>query len=298
MKSLLLLSRLFLACSLSACGSTHTVDSQDVPLRTPSEDEGASNTAPNGNPQDPRTRPSSGVQDIHQSYTLTSTNEGNDLRATAQFRVRHGRGDTIRFASPRQVQFQGIPLSKIDGADVNTAITLLNHLTVIPLFSLFRTGTFYADSFPGVAAGTFRFEDDFGNATTTLLRTPKLEPVIVPAAFAFAAATGTLVVKVVSVEEYAGVDLHCTLASKHTVAEGGNTTRVSTGTARIESRPGSCEFSRTDLLSHAGAIEPIAFKLEFLVKNLTTDAFGRAIETRTSHVHTATLRALPTHDAP
>lgn len=291
MKTFLLLTQILLAATLVACGSTDTVDSNDVPLKNPTDE-------PTKRPSEPPSGSVPAAQDIHQSYSLTATNERTEVQATAQFRVRHSRGDTIRFNSPAQVQFENMPLSKIDGDDVNTVVTLLNHLTIIPIFSLFRTGTFYSDSFPGHTRGTFRFVDNLGNVTTTELAVPGLEPLSVPKSFAFLGNSKPLVVQVVSLEEHESADLHCSLSSKHAPEEGQPTSRASSALIQLQGRNGQCTFSSTDLLTHAGALEPVEFKLEFTVRSRQTDAFGRTKETRANRVHKTTVEAAPSRATP
>lgn len=133
---------------------------------------------------------------------------------------------------------------------------------------------------------------------TTELAVPGLEPLSVPKSFAFLGNSKPLVVQVVSLEEHESADLHCSLSSKHAPEEGQPTSRASSALVQLQGRNGQCTFSSTDLLTHAGALEPVEFKLEFTVRSRQTDAFGRTKETRANRVHKTTVEAAPSRATP
>jgi hypothetical protein len=134
---------------VAGCGSTQTVDSKNVPIKAPEPTK-----TEVANPELGTTFPAEAKSTL-----------------MAQFRVRGSRGDTVRLTQNSQITVNGSAMSKIDGDAVNVATTLLNHLTLIPIFSLFRTGTFYTHSVPGPMAD-FVFTDDFNNSVKTKVAAP------------------------------------------------------------------------------------------------------------------------------
>ena len=117
---------------------------------------------------------------------------------------------------------------------MNAAIFLLNHLTVVPFFSLFRTGTFYSDSAPGRSDGAFTFVDDLGNETRTNLTLPTLTlappAVEIPVSASALAVSGAapFIISMKVKGDLAGADLECSLQSSHLDAQGARKTEERT----------------------------------------------------------------------
>lgn len=286
--------------ALLACGSTHTVESRDVPLKEGSFESPAP-TGQDGLPTDQNAGTTPGtagqsqtagkppVQDIHQRYSLTYSAHENRTTGIAQFRVRTSRGDTIRFGNSSQVQFNGAALDRIDGEAVNAAVTLLNHLTIIPIFSLFRTGTFYSESFAGPQSGTFRFSDDFGNSAEALVLLPVVTPGSLPREVDLASAQQPFVASISLQKPDPAGEFNCTLRSKSVDSQGRETSELSTAQGTLAGVKGECSFAPHELRLHAQAREPIELKVEYSVSSKASDAFGRTKDVRATYVNVRTF---------
>jgi hypothetical protein len=268
--------------ALVACGSTQTVDSDQVPLKAGSQSD-TTVGAPSSQPTEssPQNKP---VQDIHQSYSATFDSQTGKNLATAQFRVRGSRGDTIRFKNASQTQFQNQNMEKIDGDVVNAVTAVLDHLLFIPFFSLLRTGTFYTGTQSGDGAGSFAFSDDYGNKVVTNYSIPMAKILSVPVQFSFAAENSKLNVDVDLTGNAEPTEVRCYLASTHLDAEKKESRELSSASGVQYGTKSTCDFFGKDLTSHANALKPVELKVEINQDKTENDALGRGKTLRTSRV--------------
>jgi hypothetical protein len=272
-----------LCLTATACGSYQTVDSSTVPVRTA-----------DSSGQD-KPVPGKSFQDIFQNYSVTYSTKENRTSATSQFRVRDSLGDTIRFSRPEQVQFEGTSMRKIDGDDVNLAVAALNYLTVLPIFNLFRTGTFYSDSAPGPVDGSFRFADDLGNETTTELILPaatlESPPSTVPVK-SESSDSSSFAISVAIPGNDSGVTLNCSLSSSYLDEQNAKKSESTSTEGTLEGGRGRCLFGRDALLPHAKAQGSVELKVDVSASKRLKDEVGRTKETRTSYVIVRALTPL------
>jgi hypothetical protein len=276
------------AFGIKGCGSTQTVDSKDVPSISQYPD---SNNKTPENPNSTGNSTPVSAQNIYQSYSLNHFPQKNSTRVLVQFRVGNSRGDTIRLSSDSQITANGLAMRKIDGDTVNTVTTLLNHITLLPIFSLFRTGTFYTQEVTGAKSVNLEFRDESKSVVKT-----SISPIQATALFninmlkvkngASSYKVGVSNISHTKIEGEKEIEATCELNSQskqfnEELKREEEIREYSKVTGKIESNGMQCEFSAYDLAKHSKAEGNLEVKIR-LEKSLNKiDSFGR---TQTLHI--------------
>ena len=300
---------LTITAAIQGCGSVDSVDSKDVPTKTapnpgnPSEGKNKGDQASSGtkvtNTEENKVRTQKEgedvtVQDIYQRYSVTHLVEKNQSNVSAQFRVRTSRGTTIRLTNSSQISFNGTALQLIDGNAVEAVTDVLSMITFLP-FWLLRTGTFYSDTFPGEAAGSFQFKDDLGNIVSTTFKLPNASVDFNERNLNVKRPTQPFTIRGALMDPTS--EASCELHSEWSEALGETRelqekSEISTTRGTREGDKFACTFQLAELQKHEKATGTLELKVEVSQVKKIVDAFERSQEIDTKRIFSRSVETL------
>lgn len=259
-----------------ACGSTQTIDSNQVPYKRPASSPDFSGT------EDTRADKVQ-VQDIHQRYSLSYRDKDQSTSAIAQFRVHNQWGDSIRFSDPSQTRFEQQSMDFRDGDVINAVTGILNHLTIIPIFSLLRTGSFYSANANNQLEGEFIFIDDDAHKSIVQVKVPSLVWDVRPESMQRNPASNITINLKGEISREGRNDLDCRIKSEWLDEDNHTKTEISSGDGNWQTNSGTCVFNAFDLKKHEKAKEA-TIELTRSTRSQKSDPWGREILKNSSYI--------------
>ncbi len=114
---------------------------------------------------------------IAQAYSTICRTADNQCTSIAQFRIGDQSGPTLEFSEPRQVMINGKEAKFFNSSVSNQAFDVLSYLTVVPIFKLYKSGSYYYAAYGFESNHVFDFIDDAGRKRETHIEVRSFLPV-------------------------------------------------------------------------------------------------------------------------
>ncbi len=114
---------------------------------------------------------------IAQAYSTICRTNANQCTSIAQFRIGDQSGPTLEFSEPLRVMINGREAKFFDSRVSNQVFDVLSYFTVLPIYKLYKSGSYYYSAYGFESTHLFDFIDDAGRKRETQIEVRSFQPV-------------------------------------------------------------------------------------------------------------------------